>query len=65
MESFKRFSREKLPDKIFFYRSLKDGTTVDNGEKLNGHITDEEYLTCIEIWNKFNMKNMKDSLPCF
>ena len=58
MESFKRVSREKLPDKNFFYRSLKNGTTVDNGEKLNGHITDEEYLTCIKIWNKFNMKNM-------
>ena len=58
MESFKRVSREKLPDKKFFYRSLKNGTTVDNGEKLNGHITDEEYLTCIKIWNKFNMKNM-------
>ena len=58
MESFKRFSREKLPDKNVFYRSLKDGTTVDNGEKLNGHITDEEYLTCIKIWNKLNMKNM-------
>ena len=58
MESFKRFSREELPNKKIFYRSLKDGTTVDNGEKLNGHITDEEYLTCIKIWNKFNMKNM-------
>ena len=58
MESFKRVSREKLPDKKFFYRSLKNGTTVDNGEKLNGHITYEEYLTCIKIWNKFNMKNM-------
>ena len=29
-------------------------------EKLVGHINDEEYLTCIEIWNRFNMKNMVD-----
>ena len=24
--------------------------------KLNGHISDEEYLICNKIWNKFNMK---------
>ena len=27
-------------------------------DKLDGHISDEEYLICIKIWNKFNMKNM-------
>ena len=51
---------EILPDKKCFYESLKDGATGDNGEKLHGHITDEEYLTCIKIWNKFNMKNTGD-----
>ena len=49
MNSFEGFSEEKLPDKKCFYRSLKDGTTGDNGEKLNGHISDEEYLACIKI----------------
>ena len=39
---------------------MKDGTTGDNGEKLGGHVSDEEYLTCIKIWNKFNMKSMGD-----
>ena len=39
---------------------MKDRTTGDNGEKLNGHMSDEEYLICIEIWNEFNMKNMGD-----
>ena len=39
---------------------MKDGTTDDKGKKLNGHITDEEYLTCIKIWNKFNIKNIGD-----
>ena len=29
--------------------SLKDGRTDDDGEKLNGHISD--YLTCNKIWN--------------
>ena len=58
MNSFKRFSKKKLPDKKCFYRSLKDATTGDSGKKLNGHISDEEYKTCIKIWNKFNMENM-------
>ena len=49
-----------MPDKKCFYRSVKDGTTNDNGEKLDGHISDEEYLTCIKIWEKFDMKYMGD-----
>ena len=43
-----------------FYSSLKDGTTDDNGKKINGYITDEEYLICIKIWNEFNIKNIGD-----
>ena len=30
----------------------------DNGEKLEGHISDKDYLTCNKILNEFNMKNM-------
>ena len=40
--------------------SVKDGTTGDNGEKLDGHISDEDYLMCKKTWNKFKMKNMGD-----
>ena len=43
MDNFKRFNEEKLPDKKCFYRSVKDGTTRDNGKKLDGHISDEDY----------------------
>ena len=32
MDSFKRFSEEKLPNKKWFYSSVKDGTTGDNGD---------------------------------
>ena len=60
MDSFKRFNEEKLPDKKCFYSSVKDGTTDDNGEKLDCHISDEDYLTCKKNWNKFNMKSMSD-----
>ena len=59
---FKSFlkKKKKKTDKKCFYRSLKYGKIGDNGKKLNSHITDEEYLTCIKIWNKLNMKNMAD-----
>ena len=60
MKSFKRFSEEKLPDKVCFYSSLKDGTTGDNCKKLDGHVNDKDYLTFNKIWNEFNMKNMGD-----
>ena len=43
--SFKRFSQKKLPDKECFYSPVKDGTTGDNGKKLDCHISDENYLT--------------------
>ena len=60
MDSFKRFGEEKLPHKKHLYSSVNDKTTSDSGEKLDGHISDEDYLTCKKIWNKFNMKNMGD-----
>ena len=44
--------------KFFFYSSVKDGATGDNGKILDGLISDEDYLTSKKIQNKFNMKNM-------
>ena len=32
MDSFKRFSEERLPDKQCFYSTVKDGTTGGNGK---------------------------------
>ena len=43
-----------------FLQLLKDGTTGDNGKKLDGHISDKDYLTCKKIWNESNIKNMGD-----
>ena len=60
MGGFKRFGEEKLSDKKCFYSSVKDGTTADNYENLDGHINDEDYLTYKKIWNEFHMKNMSD-----
>ena len=60
MDSFKRFSEEKLTNEKCCHSSVKDRTTGDSGEKLDGHISHEDYLTCNKIWNEFNMKNMGD-----
>ena len=49
-----------MPDRECFYSSLKDGTAGDNGKKLHGHKSDENYLTSKKIWNEFNMKYIGD-----
>ena len=55
-----KFNEEKLPDQKCFYRSLKNVRTVDNGKKLDGHMSDEDYLAYKKIWDVFGMKNMGD-----
>ena len=49
-----------MTGKKCFCNSVKDGGTGDNGKKLDGHISEEDYLTCNKIWNEFNMKNTGD-----
>ena len=51
MDSFKRFNEEKSSDKECFHSSVKDGATDDNGEILDGHINNEDYLTSKKNWN--------------
>ena len=60
MDSFQRFNEGKLLNKECFYSSVKDRITGNNGDKLDGQISDEDYLTCKKIWNESNMKNMGD-----
>ena len=60
MNSFKRFGEEELPNKKCFYRSKKDGTADDDGKKLDGHISNEDYLPRKKVWDKCDMKNMGD-----
>ena len=43
-----------------FQRSVKDGTTGDNGERLDGLISDKDYLRRNKIWNELYIKNMGD-----
>ena len=49
INSFKRFNEEKVPDIKCFYSSVKDETVGHNGEELDGHLSDERYLTCNKI----------------
>ena len=44
LELLKRYREKILSDKECFYSSVKDGATNDNGKKLDGHISDENYL---------------------
>ena len=60
MNSFERLNEEKLPDKKYFYSSIKDGKNSDDGKVSDGHIDVNDYLTCKKSWNKFKMKNMGD-----
>ena len=60
MDSCKRSNEKKLPAKKCFNCSVKDGTTDDNGKKLDSHINDEDSLTRKKIWNECNRKNMGD-----
>ena len=60
IDSFKRFNEEKLPDKKYFYGSIKDEKIGDDGKLSDGHIDVNDYLTCKKTWNKFKKKHMGD-----
>ena len=49
MDSFKKFSEVKLPDRCEFYSSLKDE-----------YINEKDYLRAINVWNKFKMNTIGD-----
>ena len=47
MDSFKRFGEDWLLDKKCFHGSVKDGATSDSVERLDGGISDKDYLEWI------------------
>ena len=49
MDSFKKFSENKLPNRCKFFSSLKDKC-----------ISEKDYLKADNIWNMFQMKTMSD-----
>ena len=60
MNSFERFEEKKLPNKNVSLVQQKKEKLVMMIKKLNGHISDKDYLTCKKIWDEFGMKNMCD-----
>ena len=60
MNSFERFNEEKLPDKKYFYSSIRDGKIGDDGKISDSDIDVNDYLTCKKTCNKLKMKNMGD-----
>ena len=42
------------------FKKKKKRTIGDNGENLDGHISDKDYLMCKKIRDEFGMKNMGD-----
>ena len=49
MDSFRKFSENKLPDKCKFFSSLKDVC-----------ISEKDYLKAVDIWNVFKMNSIGD-----
>ena len=53
------FGEKKLPDRECFYSSVKDRITGDNGEKLDGHISNHDHylkksvLLLADVFEKF------------
>ena len=60
MNSFKRFNEEKLPARKYFFSSTKKGKIGDDGKISDSHISLKDYLTCENIWDKFDTKAMGD-----
>ena len=49
MNSFKKFSENKLPDKSKFFSSLKDSG-----------INEEQYEGAVNVWKVFKIKNLSE-----
>ena len=58
MNSFERFNEKKLSTRKCFYSSTKNEKIGDDGKKSDGHISQNEYLTCEKIWDKFDIRSM-------
>ena len=56
VNSYEKFKYPTLPDKKYFYSSLKDGKC----DKTNGHIFDEQYQHLQNIWDTFNFNTFED-----
>ena len=56
VDSYEKFKYPSLPEKKYFYSSLKDGKR----DRSNGHICDEQYQHLQNVWKIFNFKIFED-----
>ena len=52
VDSYEKFIHSSLPEKKYFYSSLKDR----KHDRSNGHISDEQYQHIQNVWDTFNFK---------
>ena len=56
VDSYEKFKHPSLPEKKYFYSSLKDGKR----DRSNGHISDEQYQHLQNVWDTFNFNTFED-----
>ena len=56
VDSYEKFKHPSLPEKKYFYSSLKDGKR----DRSNGHISNEQYQHLQNVWDTFNFNTFED-----
>ena len=56
VDSYEKSKHLSLPEKKYFYSSLKDGKR----NRSDGHISDEEFQHSQNVWNTFNFNAFED-----
>ena len=56
VDSYEKFKHPSLPQKKYFYSSLRDGKR----DRSNGHISNEQYQHLQNVWNTFNFNTFED-----
>ena len=54
VDSYEKFNYQELSPKECFYSSIKDG------KRDNGHISNEQYSHLQNVWNKFHFNTFRD-----
>ena len=54
--SYEKFKHTSLPEKKYFYSSLRDGKR----DRSDGHISDEQYQHLQNVWDIFNFNTFED-----
>ena len=56
VDSYEKFKHPSLPEKKYFYSSLRDGKR----DRSDGHISDEQYQHLQNVWDIFNFNTFED-----